>query len=107
METATYKTKNAFDRYKKSEIMGLTPVQMILKVYDYVIVNSKRRDLSKVNAGLTQLIAALNFDYKDAALGFFRIYRYCQDQARKENFDEIAKLIGGLRSAWAKAFKLS
>lgn len=106
MEAIAHKAKNAFDGYKKSEIMGLTPVGMILKLYDYVIVNCKRRDLSKVNAGLTQLIAALNFDYKEISLGFFRLYRYCQSQTRKGNFEEVEGIIGELRSAWAQAFKL-
>jgi len=106
MEAVAYRTKNAFEGYKKNEIIGLTPVQLILKLYDYVIVNSKKRDLSKVNAGLTQLIAALNFDYKEVSLGFFRLYQYCQNQARKGNFEEVENIIGELRSSWAEAFKL-
>ena len=107
MEAVAYKQKNAYQGYKTNEIIGLTPVQLILKLYDYVIVNSKRRDLSKVNAGLTQLVAALNFDYKEISLGFFRLYRYCQNEARKGNFEEVVSIIGELRSSWAEAFKLS
>lgn len=76
---AAFKEKNFLQGYKKNEIMSLTPVQMILKLYDYVIVNSKRHDAAKVSAGLTQLIASLDFDYKEVAFGFFRIYRYCRD----------------------------
>jgi len=102
-----FREKNAFGDYKKNEIMSLTPVQLILKLYDYVIVNCRRHDATKAIAGLTQLIAALNFDYKEVALGFFKIYRYCQDRVRKEKFEEVAELIGELRSAWAQAFKLS
>lgn len=107
MEAIAYKTKNAFEDYKNNQIMGLTPVQVILKLYDYVIVNCKRQDAEKVNAGLTQLIAALNFDHKQVALGFFRLYRFCQDQSRRGNFEEVANVIGELRTAWAQAFKLS
>jgi flagellin-specific chaperone FliS len=107
METIVVKSKSAFEGYKKNEVMGMTPVQMILKLYDYVIVNCKIHDAGKVNAGLTQLIAALNFEYKDVALGFFKIYRYCQERARKGEFDEVIELIGELRSAWAQAFKLT
>jgi len=106
MESVMYKPKKAFEGYKKNEIMGLTPVHLILKVFDYVIVNCKRRDLSKVLAGLTQLIAALNFDYKEISLGFFRLYRYCQSEARKGKFEEVVNIIGELRSSWAQAFKL-
>jgi len=107
MEAVAYKPKHAFEGYKKNEIMSLTPVQLILKLYDYVVVNSKRHDLSKVNAGLAQLIAALNFDYKEISLGFFRLYQYCQSEARRGNFEEVENIISELRSSWAKAFKLS
>jgi len=63
--------------------MSLSPVQLILKVYDYIIVNAKKSNYSNVNAGLTQLIAALNFDYKEVSMGLFRLYRYCQTQSQK------------------------
>lgn len=107
MEITAQKPKSLFNGYKKNEIRGLSPVALILKLYDYVIVNCKRRDPANVNAGITQLIAALNFDYKEVSLGFFRLYHYCQDQARKGNFEEVEKVIGELRTAWAQAFKLS
>ena len=107
METLTYRPKNAFAGYKTNEIMSLTPVQLILKVYDYVIVNCRKRDYEKVNAGLTQLIASLNFDYKEVSLGFFRIYRYCQTESKKGNYEEIERHISELRTAWAQAFKLA
>ncbi len=107
METITQTRNRVFKGYKSNEIGSLSPVALILKLYDYIIVNSKRHNQSNVNAGLTQLIAALNFDYKDVSLGLFRLYAYCQAQARKGNFVEVEKLIGELRSAWAQAFKLS
>ncbi len=107
METMTYRSRNAFAGYKANEIMSLSPVQLILKVYDYVIVSCKKHDYEKVNAGLTQLIAALNFDYKEVSMGFFRIYRYCQSESKKGNYEEIEKHISELRAAWAQAFKLS
>lgn len=107
MDAAAYKVKNAYDGYKKNEIMTLSPVRLILKLYDYVLVNSRKRDTTAVNAGLTQLIAALNFDYKEISLGFFKLYRYCQTESQKGNFEEVEKVISELRAAWAQAFKLS
>lgn len=107
MESIAYKPQKAFKGYKHNEIMGLSPVQLILKLYDFVIVNSKKRNYNNVSAGLTQLIAALNFDYKEVSLGLFRLYRYCQNQSQNGNFAEVEKIIGELRSAWAQAFKLS
>jgi len=107
MESIAYKAKDAFRGYKNNEIMSLSPVRLILKVYDYILVNSRRHDSNNVNAGLTQLIAALNFDYKEVSLGLFNLYRYCQGEATKGNFAEVEKVIGELRTAWAQAFKLS
>ena len=106
MEALAYKPKSPLDGYKSNEIMGLTPVQVILKLYDFVIMNCKRKDMDKVNAGLTQLIASLNFEYKEVSLGFFRLYRFCQDRARKGDFKSVLDVIGELRTAWAQAFKL-
>lgn len=107
METMTYRSQKAFSGYKRNEIMSLSPVQLILRLYDYIIVNAKRKNYGNVSAGLTQLIAALNFDYQDVAIGLFRLYRYCQNQSQSGNFEEVEKVIGELRSAWAQAFKLS
>ena len=107
MESVANRSQKAFSGYKKNEILSLSPVQVILKLYDYIIVSSKKKDFTKVNAGLAELIAALNFEYKELAVGFFRLYRYCQNQAQKGNFEEVEKVISQLRSTWAKAFKLS
>ncbi|HQT90536.1 MAG TPA: flagellar protein FliS [Candidatus Kryptobacter bacterium] len=107
MEALAYKPKNALSGYKQNELMSFSPVQLILKLYDYVIVQSKRGDSEKVNAGLAQLIASLNFDYSEIALGFFRLYRYCQTRSRKGDFEEVITVISELRAAWAQAFKLS
>lgn len=106
METMTYSSKRAFSGYKTNEILSLSPVQLILKLYDYVIVNAKKKNYNNVSAGLTQLIAALNFDYKEISIGLFRLYRYCQNRAQNGNFEEVEKVIGELRSTWAQAFKL-
>ncbi len=107
MEALAYKPKNPLSGYKQNELMSFSPVQLILKLYDYVIVQSKRGDAEKVNAGLAQLIASLNFDYNEIALGFFRLYRYCQTRSRKGDFEEVITVISELRAAWAQAFKLS
>lgn len=106
MESLAYKPQQAYNGYKKNEILSLSPVQVILKLYDYVIVNAKRKNYSNVSAGITQLIAALNFDYQEISIGFFKLYRYCQTQAQNGNFEEVEKVVSELRSAWAQAFKL-
>jgi|YelNatPaOPRAMG01_1025707.scaffolds.fasta_scaffold00197_18 flagellar protein FliS len=106
MEALNHKSRNPYQGYKENEILNASPVQLVLKLYDYVIVACKKKDLQKVNAGLIQLITSLNFEYKDISLGFFKLYRYCQEQARKGNFEEAENIISELRESWAEAFKL-
>jgi flagellin-specific chaperone FliS len=55
---------------------------------------------------VSELIAALNFDFHDEAMGLFKLYRFCQDCLYKEAFDEALSIIGELRETWAQAFNL-
>ena len=38
----------------------------------------------------------------EVALGFFKIYQYCADLARKGEFDEAAGLVRELRDTWVQ-----
>ncbi|NIV15102.1 MAG: hypothetical protein GWN62_28775 [Aliifodinibius sp.] len=82
---------------------------MILKLYDYGIVSISKKDLKKANLVLTELIAALNFDYNEneEAMGLFKLYRYCQDCLYKNDFEQPLEIFKELRDAWANAFNLS
>lgn len=93
--------------YLENQILNAKPEELILKVYDFILVNMKAKNYSKANAGLVELIAALNFDYQEISLGFFRLYVYCQELIRKEKWDEAYSIIKELRDTWAKAFKLT
>ena len=89
--------------YQQSQIMGMDPAQLVLKVYDFVIVNCKKKDIVKASKGLVELISALNFDYDEMALGLFRLYQYCLDKIKQNEFDEALHILEGLRDAWLQA----
>lgn len=92
--------------YIENEILNLSPVELILKIYDVAIVSCKRKDAEKANRAITELIASLNFDYKDISLSLFKLYHYCQYEIRRGNFDRAVEILKELRDAWATAFKL-
>jgi flagellar protein FliS len=94
------------NEYLYNEIMNLSPVELILRIYDFAIVNCKRRDAEKANRALTELISALDFDYKDISLPLFKLYHYCQNEIRKGKFDNAISILQELRDTWAKAFNL-
>ena len=89
--------------YQQSQILGLDSVQLIIKVYDFVILNCKKGDMTEASKGMVELISALNFDYQKISLGLFRLYQYCMDKIKNKEFDEAIHILQGLRNAWAQS----
>lgn len=89
--------------YQQSQILGLDPVQLIIKVYDFVILNCKKGDMTKASKGLVELISALNFDCQEISLGLFRLYQYCMEKIKNKEFDEAVHILEGLRNAWTQS----
>ncbi len=92
--------------YLKNEVMGLSSTEIILKIYDFAIINLKKREHQKAMRAITELIVSLNFDYKEFSLGLYKLYQYCRDQIVHGNYDNALVILEGLRESWAKAFDL-
>ena len=90
-------------QYLEDEFAGLSPVQVLIKVYDAAIVSCVRQDRERLNKALIQLISSLNFEHHEMAFGSFRLFNYCLRQARKGRFDELKTILVGLRDAWVQA----
>ena len=88
--------------YHKNEIMNMSPAQLVLKVYDIAIIGCKLKNSRKVSKALVELISALDFEKGDMAVGLFRLYQYCLDVIKKDEFDEALKILSELRSTWLK-----
>ncbi len=99
--------KQNINTYLENQILNARPEELILKVYDFILLNIKKKNYQKANAGFIELIAALNFDYQDVSLGLFKLYTYCQKLIREEKWDEALTIIEELRNTWAKAFKFN
>lgn len=91
--------------YQRAQVLGATPMQLILMLYDLVLVACGRREAQRASRAIIELIAALNFEYEEIAVGLFRLYEYALGQIRSGSFDEAAKIIRQLKDAWETALR--
>jgi flagellin-specific chaperone FliS len=90
-------------QYIEDQVSGLSPVQLLIRVYDVAIVSCVRKDRQRLRQALVQLISSLNFEYREIALGSFRLYNYCLRLMQMGRFDEVKTILTGLRDAWVQA----
>jgi hypothetical protein len=79
---------------------GGTPEHQILDLYDRGIEGCLKRDTKEVRETLLELMAALNFHYEEAAMGFFRVYELSLRHASGRRFEIPLHVLRRLRSAW-------
>ena len=104
---STYKNINrGINQYTNNTIMNATPEELILRIYDFLIVQLRKEDASKSNRAINELIASLNFEYQEASEGLFRLYQYCLDCTYAGKYGEALEIIEGLRESWSSAFGL-
>jgi flagellar protein FliS len=92
--------------YRNEQFLNLTPVQVIDKLYSLAINACKKGDARLARRVINELIAGLNFDYKEMSTGLFRLYQYCKHCIRQEQMDDAVVVLEELRATWAQAFKL-
>lgn len=92
----------AVNTYKRQQVLSASPAELVSILYDEAIACTYRRDQEKLVGILSQLIRALNFDY-DLSSDLFGLYEYCQNQARRQKFDEVRSLLEPIRDAWNQA----
>lgn len=94
--------------YILNQINNSTPQELIMKVYDFAILNCQKNDLFKTNDAIQVLINSLNFDdpaAREISIGLLRLYQYCQEQMRKHNNQIVLKILTELRDTWINALK--
>ena len=90
-------------QYLEDQLSGLSPVQLLIRLYDVAVVSCARKDRQRLNQALVQLIGSLNFEYAEISLGSYRLFNYCLRQARMGRFDEVKAILTALRDAWVQA----
>ncbi|MCB0209142.1 MAG: flagellar protein FliS [Anaerolineae bacterium] len=93
----------ATQTYRANQVNGASPLDLLLMTYDAALIGCGQNNLSRTINALNLLRDSLDFSYdQEIALGFFRLYQYCADLARKGEFDEVATILRELRDAWAQ-----
>lgn len=102
----TPKVHSALTTYRKEEVLNLSPVEVIDKLYGVAIQAIKKDDKGLAHRAINELIASLNFEYQEVALSLYRLYQYAKHCLRKGKDDDAVEVFEELRSAWKEAFKL-
>jgi flagellar secretion chaperone FliS len=99
---------NQLNPYLVKEIMEATPQQLIIKVYDFAVVNCQRQNIEKTNRAIQELINSLRFEdpgAREIAIGLLKLYQYCQEEMRNRNYDIVLKILTELRETWQSLCK--
>jgi len=96
----------AVDRYQREQLMNLTPVEVIRKLYDVAIISCKKGDGALAGKAINELIVALNFDYQELSVGLFRLYDYSKRCVKANNYKDALMVLEELRATWVQAFHL-
>ncbi len=105
--TTLNRNRSNMNPYLVKDILEATPQQLVIKLYDLAILNCKKQEMVKTNNVIQALIDALNFEDEEAAqisTGLLRLYKYCQDQMRKGNYEIVLTVLNELRDSWLDAF---
>lgn len=103
--TAVQFAANPMASYQSAQVLGASPMQLILIVYDLALAACGRRDTERARRAITELIAALNFDYEEIAVPLFRLYEYCLGAIGSGSFHEASKILRQLKEAWETALR--
>ena len=93
------------NEYRQQDVMGASPVKLIIMVYDLAIRACEQKDFIRATKAVSVLRDALNFDFPDVSVGLFRVYQWCLDCIRKDDYDSALKSLKELRSAWYSSEK--
>ena len=89
--------------YLTSSVVTLSPGELVLKMYDTALVALLAKDGTRAARVVSGLIDALDFQYRDVALGLFRLYRYCMEEIKRGEYETPARIMRELRDVWAEA----
>jgi flagellin-specific chaperone FliS len=87
-------------QYQEQAVMGASPLRLVIMTYDVAIRACESEDFNKAVHAVSMLRDALNFDYGDTASGLFRLYQWCLDCIRREEYRQASETLKELRAAW-------
>jgi flagellin-specific chaperone FliS len=96
MYQATY-----YKKYKQQDVMNASPLRLVIMTYDLAIRACEQQDFAKATKTISALRDTLDLDYPDVAVGLFRLYQWCLDCIRKNDYATAITTLTELRGAWA------
>jgi flagellin-specific chaperone FliS len=96
MYQATY-----YKKYQQQDVMNASPLRLVIMSYDLAIRACEQQDFAKSTKTISALRDALDLDYPDVAVGLFRLYQWCLECIRKNDYASAITTLTELRSAWA------
>ena len=91
--------------YRQQEVMGASPVHLVVMAYDLAIKACDVKDFEKAVKVISALRDALDFEYPEVSIGLFRLYQFCLDSLRQGDYAGTRNILKELRDAWAVAEK--
>lgn len=89
--------------YRYQEVMGASPIGLIIIAYDATIAACRRQDLEDTSRALSALRNSLNFEHPEIASKLFALYVWCGDLSRAGKWGEAAGILDDLRTVWVQA----
>jgi flagellin-specific chaperone FliS len=86
--------------YLQQDVMGASPLRLVIMAYDVAIKACEQQNFTKAVQAVSLLRDALNFDYAEASTGLFRLYQWCLDCIRQEEYALALTTLRELRDAW-------
>src|SRR5689334_7563934 len=93
------------NKYKQQDVMSASPLRLVIMTYDLAIRACEQKDFAKATKTISALRDTLDLDYPDVAMGLFRLYQWCLDCIRKNDYASAITTLTELRGAWAATEK--
>ena len=95
--------RNGIDAYRTNQVIGASPGQLVLVLYDHVIRCLTNEDMRGASKGLVELMGSLDLDYQEVSGRLFSLYEYCLDLVKKSEYEQASKILTEMRQMWAAA----
>lgn len=89
------------NQYQQQDVMSASPLRLVIMTYDLAIRACEQQDFGKAVKTISALRDALDMDYPEAAMGLFRLYQWCLDCIRQNDYASAIATLTELRGAWA------
>jgi flagellin-specific chaperone FliS len=89
------------NQYRQQDIMSASPLRLVIMTYDLAIRACEQKDFAKAVKTISALRDALDLDYPEISAGLFRLYQWCLDCIRKNDYASALTTLTELRGAWA------